>query len=143
VGDPRENSVSEYVMNLTTYTYRALACDEFPEVNMQPRVGLRARTDFRVITKCGSLLAHCRGIEISPAGIILDRGRPIAELYTPILLGLELELPERLKPVRAVARAIWSFGTQQAFKFVRISDVDRLILAEHLDFVSVRGVILN
>jgi len=45
--------------------------------------------------------------------------------------------------VRALARPIWSFESQQAFKFVRIADVDRLILAEHLDFMSVRGVVLH
>ena len=76
-------------------------------------------------------------------GIVLERRRPIVELDSPLLVKLELRLPEYLKPVRALARPIRSFGTQQAFKFVRIADVDRLILAEHLDFMSVRGVVLN
>jgi hypothetical protein len=110
---------------------------------MDRRVGLRARTDFRVIAERGPLCSSYRGIEVSPTGIILDRGRPIVELDSPLLMKLELRLPEHLKPVRALARPIWSFGTQQAFKFVRIADVDRLILAEHLDFMSVRGVVLN
>ncbi|HEX3775358.1 MAG TPA: hypothetical protein VHV51_12895 [Polyangiaceae bacterium] len=96
-----------------------------------------------MIAMRGSLRSDYRGVEVSPAGIVLDRGRPIAELDSPLLMKLELRLPEYLKPVRALARPIWSFGTQQAFRFVRIADVDRLILAEHLDFVSVRGATLN
>jgi hypothetical protein len=38
-----------------------------------------------------------------------------------------------------MARPVWSWGTQQGLKFVRMSDVDRLNLAEHLDIVSRRG----
>jgi hypothetical protein len=110
---------------------------------MDRRVGLRARTDFRVTALRGPLRSQYRGIEISPTGLVLDRGRPITELDSALLLRLELQLPEYLKSVHALARPISSFGSQQAFKFVRIADVDRLILAEHLDFVSVRGVVLN
>jgi hypothetical protein len=110
---------------------------------MDRRVGLRTRTDFRVLAQRGSLLSQYRGIDVSPTGIVLDRGRPIGELDWPLLMRLELQLPEYLKPVRALARPIWSFESKQAFKFVRIADVDRLILAEHLDFMSVRGVNLH
>jgi hypothetical protein len=110
---------------------------------MKRRVGLRARTDFRVIAREGSLASHCRGIEISPTGIIVDRGHPITSRDERILVRLELMLPERLRAVITVARPIWSFGTQQAFRFVRISDVDRLTLAEHLDLMSLRGAALN
>ena|SRR5450432_2102990 len=110
---------------------------------MDRRVGLRARTDFRVIAQRGPWLSDYRVIEVSPTGVVIDRGRPIGELDSPMLIRLELRLPEHLKPVRALARPIRFFGTQQAFKFVRIADVDRLILAEHLDFMSVRGVVLN
>jgi hypothetical protein len=110
---------------------------------MSRRVGLRTRTDFRVVAQRGLLCSTYRCIEVSPTGIVLDRGLPIADLDSPLLMRLELSLPEYLKPVRALARPVRSFGTQQAFKFVRIADVDRLILAEHLDFMSVRGVVLN
>jgi hypothetical protein len=106
---------------------------------MDRRVGLRTRTDFRVIAQRGPLRSQYRGIDVSPTGIVLDRGRLIAEQDWPLWMRLELQLPEYLKSVRAVARPIWSMGTKQAFKFVRIADVDRLILAEHLDFMSVRG----
>lgn len=104
---------------------------------MQHRVGLRARTDFRVVAIHGGFVSYCRGIEISPSGIIVDRGRQLE--YQPLLMKLEMQLPERLFPLRALARPIWMHGSQQALKFVRISDVDRLTLAEHLDLINLSG----
>jgi hypothetical protein len=110
---------------------------------MERRVGLRARTDFRVIAKNGSLASRCRGVEISSGGIIVDRGSPVTEHDQPLLLKLELQLPERMRLLRALARPVWAFGSQQALRFVRMSDVDRLSLAEHLDILHHRGVTLN
>jgi hypothetical protein len=100
---------------------------------------MRGRTDFRVIARNGILAAHCRGIEISSTGIILDRGCRVTNREHPLLLSLELSLPERVTKLRALARPVWSFGTQQALRFVRMSDVDRLNLAEHLDILALRG----
>ena len=108
---------------------------------MRGRVGLRARTDFRVLSRTGSLRAQCRGIELSSSGIIIDRGRRRRE--GGLLQTLELYLPERRRPLRAVARSVWVSGTQQALKFVSISDADRLSLAEHLDLQARRGMPLN
>lgn len=107
---------------------------------MNRRVGLRARTDFAVVARDGILAARCRGIEVSSGGIVLDRGRPVLSCHERIIMPLEMQLPERHKPLFALARPVWSFGTHQAMKFVRISDVDRLTLAEHLDLLSMRGV---
>lgn len=72
--------------------------------------------------------------------MVLDRGRLVHQDDSPVLLRLELQLPERHRPVSVVARPVWSHGTQQGVKFVDMSDVDRLNLAEHLDIVSRRGV---
>ncbi|HEV8248052.1 MAG TPA: hypothetical protein VGP93_19895 [Polyangiaceae bacterium] len=105
---------------------------------MRSRIGLRARTDFRVIASSGKRNTRCRGIEISSSGIVIDRGVSPADV--PFYQWLELHLPERLRPLRALARSVWSAGTQQALKFVRISDADRLSLAEHLDLQSRRGL---
>jgi hypothetical protein len=74
-------------------------------------------------------------------GIVLDRGRREAHDDEHLFLQLELVLPERYRPIRAVARPIWRVGNQQAFKFIRIADVDRLTLAEHLDLLRMRGSI--
>jgi hypothetical protein len=110
---------------------------------MERRFGVRARTDFRVIARGGGLTLHCRGIEISPTGILLDRGRCAAAGHSLLFVHLELVLPERRRAIRAVARPIWRRGSQQAFKFIRIADVDRLTLAEHLDLLKRRGAVLS
>lgn len=107
---------------------------------MRRKVGLRARTDFRVTARWGSRALRCRGIEISPTGIVVDGRLPPGG---PLWVWLELELPERVRPMRALARPVWVLGSQQAFRFLRISDADRLSLAEHVDLAARRGVRLN
>jgi hypothetical protein len=56
-----------------------------------------------------------------------------------VLLHLSITLPERQRAIAAIARTVRSYGSQQALRFVSISDVDRLCLAEHLDLVQQRG----
>ena len=107
---------------------------------MERRLGQRARTDFPVKTRDGQLKSNCRGIEISASGIVLERGRQVRG-GDSMLLDLELSSPERAAPIRALARSVWSFGTQQALKFIRISDADRLSLAEHIDLAQLRGAL--
>ena len=109
---------------------------------MERRFGVRARTDFRVIARDGVLAVNWRGIEVSPMGIVLDRGRSSLDRDSALFVQLELVLPERFRAIRAVARPIWELGSQQAFKFIRIADVDRLTLAEHLDLLRMRGAAL-
>lgn len=110
---------------------------------MERRIGLRGRTDFRVVAKNGILSAFCRGIEVSPNGILLDRGQLVLPRDMPFLLDIRLCLPERILPIHALTRPIWCRGSQQAVKFIEISDVDRLTLAEHLDLLHHRGVALH
>jgi hypothetical protein len=107
---------------------------------MERRVGLRARTDFEVIAQDGRRSSRCRGVEISPTGIVIDRGRSSRIPDSFIMVDLEMRLPERIRRLKVKARPIWTMGSCQAFKFVRISDVDRLTLAEHLDLQRLRGV---
>ncbi|MBX3126747.1 MAG: hypothetical protein KF718_08510 [Polyangiaceae bacterium] len=109
---------------------------------MRRRQGLRGRTDFKVIARAGSRVTTCRGIEVSTTGIIVDRGRRVAERDHTLLTRLELRLPERLAALVALARPVWSSGSQQAFRFVQMNDADRLTLAEHLDLLRLRGVAL-
>ncbi len=110
---------------------------------MERRVGVRARTDFGVIARQGQRRSRCRGIEVSAHGIVVDQGRAARPLTERLLVDLELRLPERMRSLHALARPVWSFGTQQALRFVRISDVDRLTLAEHMDLLRLRGVALG
>jgi hypothetical protein len=94
-----------------------------------------------VVAIDGGLRSQFRGIEISPTGMVVDRGR--RRRAVPLVQWLELYLPERLKPLRLLARPVWTEGAQQALTFVRISDADRLSLAEHLDLQRRRGLPLN
>ncbi len=110
---------------------------------MERRLSLRGRTDLPVKTQDGSLISLCRGIELSATGIVLDRGRPVTSRDHSMLVRIYVDLPERHRPVEVKARSVWGFGSQQAFKFIRMNDVDRLNLAEHLDLMSHRGIHLN
>jgi hypothetical protein len=107
------------------------------------RLNQRARTDCSVLTRHGSLVSSYRGVELSPTGIVIDRARPIEARDNGIYIEMEIVLPERVRPLHAVARPVWSFGTQQAFKFVVMSDVDRLNLAEHVDLAAMKDRVLH
>jgi hypothetical protein len=105
---------------------------------MRRRINQRARTDCIVRTENGGLISVRHGIEVSPTGIVVEFGRPVGNRDQSFLVNMEITLPERLRPLRALARPIWFSGTRQAYKFVRMSDVDRLNLAEHVDLVGMR-----
>ena len=100
----------------------------------QRGIGLRERTTFPVLLCEGPHAAHCRAVELSATGIVIERGRELSEREQRSLFKLELFLPEQPHPVRVLAkvarRAGWS---AYALKFVLISDADRLTLMEHLD----------
>ncbi len=101
---------------------------------MRDRTGFRARTDFDVVARDGGMVSHCRAVDISASGILLDRGREVRTTDERLLVGLELMLPERPGVVlHATGRFVWSLGSQQAFRFVVMSDADRLSVAQHID----------
>jgi hypothetical protein len=106
---------------------------------MQFRAGLRAPTNFPVTAGSGRFRTECRAVELSPSGIVLDRGYKVESRPIPLVLRIEMRLPERLRPLVAWARPIWARGQWQALKFVGASDADRLSLAEHLDLQRMRG----
>lgn len=96
-------------------------------------IGVRATTNFPAVIHDGSHVVHSRAVELSATGILLERGREIAESEFGKVLRLEMFLPEHPRPIRVQARVVRSAGTRQALAFVGISDVDRLTLMEHLD----------
>jgi hypothetical protein len=100
---------------------------------MRERIGIRARTDFDVVAHDGSMPSHCRAIDISASGVRVDRGRQVRASDERLVVDLELVLAAPLGVLRAKGRSVWSHGTQQAFRFIALSDVDRLTIAEHLD----------
>ena len=111
---------------------------------MERRLSLRGRTDIPVLARDGRVVSRCRGIEISATGIVVDRGRLVSHKdHDQLLIGVHLVLPESLRPLVALSRPIWAMGSQQALKFVDMCDVDRLNLAEHVDYLRRRGRLLN
>jgi hypothetical protein len=110
---------------------------------MERRVGLRGRTDFPVTLAVGHRTLQVRGIELSAAGIIVDRRRPLDPMSAPLTVRLSIRLPERRRSIEAIARHVRCFDSQQVLRFVELADADRLTLAEHLDIVHLRGTALN
>jgi len=97
-------------------------------------IGLRAHTVFPLLFCEGPHAAHCRAIELSASGIVVERGRELSERERRGGVKLELFLPDQPGPVRALAKVVRPVsGTAYALKFVLISDVDRLTLMEFLD----------
>lgn len=103
-------------------------------VRAQRGIGLRAKTTFPLVFCEGPHVAHCRAVELSPSGIVVDRGRELSEREQRALFKLELFLPNAGRPVRVLAKlARHVAGTTYALKFVLVADVDRLSLMEHID----------
>jgi hypothetical protein len=100
----------------------------------QRGIGLRERTSFPILLCEGPHATHCRAVEVSATGIVVERGRELSEREQRALFKLELFLPHESRPVRVLAKVARRVGlTDYALKFVLISDVDRLSLMEHLD----------
>jgi hypothetical protein len=104
-----------------------------PFVLAERQLGLRGYTDFPVVMHDGSFASHCRAIDLSSTGVVVERGRALDSGDDAKVLRLEMYLPKCTRPIRALGRSVRSWGSRQAFKFVAISDADRLSLAEHLD----------
>lgn len=114
-----------------------------PHVNTVRQLGLRGSTDFPVVLHNESVASHCRAIDVSSTGIVLDRGREIEPSDQVGVFRLELYIPEAQTAVRVLARPVRHSGRQQALRFVAISDADRLTLSEHLDRQWLRGGVLH
>jgi hypothetical protein len=97
------------------------------------RLAPRANTELSVLIGDGVLVSWARCVDISTGGLLLARDRAARGNDWRIYLRLELELPGEHAAINAVARPVWSSGPYQALTFVRMSDADRLRLAEHVD----------
>src|SRR5690606_5267351 len=86
------------------------------ETTMERRICLRGRTDFPVLLSSGYRRLHGRGIEISPSGIIVERGLWLDDAEQPLTMRLTIRLPERGRPISALARHVRCFGSQQVLR---------------------------
>ena len=110
---------------------------------MERRIGLRARTDFAITADNGFSELALRAVELSGSGVVIDRGRELLPDEVPMLLRLELKLPERCRTIQTLARPVRIQGRYQALRFISLNDADRLTLAEHVDLQQRRGSVLH
>ncbi len=92
------------------------------------RRGQRIRTNFRVTTYINGRPHECSGVDLSTTGALVRRTNP---RETPLVQHVELGIGARR--IRGAARTVWADGDLQALRFVGLTDVDRLEIAEHLD----------
>ncbi len=102
---------------------------------MERRMSSRAQVDVPVTAFIDGARHDCRAIDLSASGMVFQRNRSLAVRELPEVNRFELYLgPNR--PIRARARSVWDRDGLQAVRFVLIHDVDRLVIAEHLDRLS-------
>lgn len=109
---------------------------ERPGAPPRRALGLRVKTSFPLLIHDGSKVIHCRTVELSSTGVVVERRRGEQPGDRDNLVRLELFVPNRDRPVRALGRLVRVVGTHHALRFVAINDVDRLTLMEHLDQLS-------
>lgn len=105
---------------------------------MERRQGLRGKTRFEVDRAVSWGWVRASGVELSSSGLVIDYGKIVPKPLDG-LRRLAVQLPERARKILVWARAVRSYDTQEALRFVAVSDADRLTLAEHLDIVFRRG----
>jgi hypothetical protein len=96
---------------------------------MDRRRCARYRADLAVITYENGVAHRGRSLDLSCGGALLQRS---IDRAPPMLQRLELQLDGR-HTVRGMARTVWSKRGTCAVRFLGLSDVDRLEIAEHLD----------
>ena len=107
-------------------------------MTMDRRVGgARLLADCSVTLRVDGVARPARTLDLSVGGALVHEpyraGRPL-----PLVCPVELSLAGR-QPIRAVARTVRSRAGQHALRFVGLSEVDRLDIAEHLDRLYRRG----
>lgn len=96
---------------------------------MERRVGQRVRTDLQATSYRDGRARPCYALDLSTDGALLrhDGQRP------PLVQRLEIHLGAPVGSVPVLARTVWTSGPLSGVRFVGLSDVDRLELAERLD----------
>lgn len=96
--------------------------------NSDRRMGIRMQTSFSVTAFVGGHPVPCSGVDLSTTGALVRRPTP---RHAPLVQHVELDIGDR--KIRGAARTVWADGDLQAIRFVGLTDVDRLEIAEHLD----------
>jgi PilZ domain len=96
---------------------------------MDRRSGVRMRTDCPLTAYRDGTPLDCRAVDLSVGGALVRH--PVAR-RAPLVQRFEIDLGRRGR-VQTLARTVWSRGQWQAVRFIGLSDVERLDIAEHLD----------
>ena len=106
---------------------------------MQLRAGLRAHTSFPVFAGVGRARRECRAVEVSPSGIVLERDILLETRPIPLIVRIELRLPERLPTGSLGASHLVPGPAPGAQVHRRVQRRSPVALAEHLDLQRLRG----
>lgn len=84
----------------------------------------------------------CRTVDLSTTGMVVQRGKGLAERDAVQLGAYEISLGTR-RPIRVRARTVRVDGPLVAVRFVVVHDVDRLTIAEHADALAGNGGLVH
>lgn len=99
---------------------------------MERRISSRAQVDVPICALVDGFRHACRAVDLSSTGMVFERSRSLAGRELSQLNPFEIFLAGA-RPIRARARSVWSRDRLLAVRFVTMSDVDRLTIAELLD----------
>lgn len=106
----------------------------------QPRAERRRapRASSELAIHLGNGRTHTEALtaDVSMGGVLLSRALPAAFADSKLYLDVALHLPGDPRPVRAMARRVWRRGACLALRFIKMSELDRLRWAEHIDRAS-------
>lgn len=98
------------------------------------RSAIRAQTDVPVSVFADGHVFECRAIDLSTQGAVVERADGLLAHEARPFYWLSFAVGQR--GVRVLARPAWKSGKRQAFRFILITDPDKLTLAEHMDASS-------
>ena len=98
---------------------------------MERRISSRAQVDVPICALIDGFRHECRAIDLSSTGMVFERSRALFAKELTTVNPFEIYLAGQR--IRTRARCVWGKDRLQAVRFVVMSDVDRLSIAEHLD----------
>jgi hypothetical protein len=106
-------------------------------------MGLRGQVDMPVVEHVDGFPHECRVVDISPRGMVVRQTSSLAGRSRRMLYRVELPLRGKDETISVYARTVWSDGPYVAMRYVKMSDVDQLEIAELLDRVGREGAVLH
>lgn len=94
--------------------------------------GARFNSDLAMTSYRNGFAKACRAVDLSVDGALIRR---ISRHEPPMVQRIELHLGQG-EPIEALARTVWANDELHAVRFIGLSDVDRLDIAEYLDHLD-------